>query len=179
MNWNWISRDFGRSSVHPVLKRLVETHIFSFVVGGAFITDVEKLKISSKTRSLDVENVLRFFSEVTKDGISPGSNLSTAMEVLVSGPIDKQSFLDSGILCYLIHILNVPLSPEVKQRQKATNYEVPLLLGKDHGDVGHARWLDVVAIGSLTIFSRYKEGLVPLRSIQLHRHAMQVDALEF
>ncbi len=37
----------------------------------------------------------------------------------------------------------------------------------------------VVAIGSLTIFSRYKEGLVPLRSIQLHRHAMHVDALEF
>jgi hypothetical protein len=33
----------------------------------------------------------------------------------------------------------------------------------------------MVANGSLTIFSRYKEGLVPLHSIQLHRHAMQVN----
>lgn len=46
--------------------RLVETHIFSFVVGRAFVTDIEKLKISSKTRSLDVLKVLQFFSEVTK-----------------------------------------------------------------------------------------------------------------
>lgn len=37
----------------------------------------------------------------------------------------------------------------------------------------------MVATGSLTIFSRYKEGLVPLHSIQLHRHAMQVDALSY
>jgi hypothetical protein len=42
--------------------RLVETHIFSFVVGRAFVTDIEKLKISSKTRSLDVVKVLIFFS---------------------------------------------------------------------------------------------------------------------
>ena len=33
----------------------------------------------------------------------------------------------------------------------------------------------MVANGSLTIFSQYKEGLVPLHSIQLHRHAMQVN----
>jgi hypothetical protein len=46
--------------------RLVETHIFSFVVGRAFVTDIDKLKIGSKTRSLDVEKVLRFFSEATK-----------------------------------------------------------------------------------------------------------------
>lgn len=46
--------------------RLVETHIFSFVVGRAFVTDIEKLKISCKTRSLDVVKVLKFFSEVTK-----------------------------------------------------------------------------------------------------------------
>lgn len=32
----------------------------------------------------------------------------------------------------------------------------------------------VVANGSLIVFARYKEGLVPLHSIQLHRHAMQV-----
>lgn len=46
--------------------RLVEIHIFSFVVGRAFVTDIEKLKISSKMRSLNVVKVLRFFSEVTK-----------------------------------------------------------------------------------------------------------------
>lgn len=48
--------------------RLVETHIFSFVLGRAFVTDIEKLKISSRTRYLDVEKVLKFFSEVTKVG---------------------------------------------------------------------------------------------------------------
>jgi hypothetical protein len=30
------------------------------------VTDIEKLKIGSKTRSLNVEKVLRFFSDVTK-----------------------------------------------------------------------------------------------------------------
>ena len=43
--------------------RLVETHIFSFVVGRAFVTDIEKLKISSKRRSLDVVKVLKYFAE--------------------------------------------------------------------------------------------------------------------
>ena len=46
--------------------RLVGTHIFSFVVGRAFVTDIEKLKLSSKTRSLEVRRVLNFFAEVTK-----------------------------------------------------------------------------------------------------------------
>lgn len=32
----------------------------------------------------------------------------------------------------------------------------------------------MVANGSLVAFSHYKEGLVPLHTIQLHRHAMQV-----
>lgn len=32
----------------------------------------------------------------------------------------------------------------------------------------------MVANGSLLAFSQYKEGLVPLHNIQLHRHAMQV-----
>lgn len=35
----------------------------------------------------------------------------------------------------------------------------------------------MVANGSLVIFARYKEGLVPLHSMQLHRHAMQVDGM--
>lgn len=46
--------------------RLVETHIFSFVVGRAFVTDIDKLKLSSKTRSLEAEKLLLFFMEVTK-----------------------------------------------------------------------------------------------------------------
>lgn len=53
--------------------RLVETHIFSFVVGRAFVADIEKLKISSKTRSLDVVKVLKFFSVVTKVCLMPVS----------------------------------------------------------------------------------------------------------
>lgn len=32
----------------------------------------------------------------------------------------------------------------------------------------------MVANGSLFVFSLYKEGRVPLHNIQLHRHAMQV-----
>lgn len=34
----------------------------------------------------------------------------------------------------------------------------------------------MVATGSLTVFSQFKEGFVSLHTIQLHRHAMQVDA---
>lgn len=33
---------------------------------------------------------------------------------------------------------------------------------------------NMVANGSLVVFTQYKEGLVPLHAIQLHRHAMQV-----
>lgn len=35
----------------------------------------------------------------------------------------------------------------------------------------------MVAHGSLVVFSQYKEGLVPLHAIQLHRHAMQVTQI--
>lgn len=59
---------------------LVETHIFSFVVGRAFVTDIEKLKISSKTRSLDAAEVLRFFTQVTKVCLS--YNLSLNVDYL-------------------------------------------------------------------------------------------------
>ncbi|KAL7211735.1 hypothetical protein ACSBR2_014572 [Camellia fascicularis] len=54
------------TNVAQLLTMLVETHIFSFVVGRAFVTDIEKLKISSKSRSLDIGRVLSFFLEVTK-----------------------------------------------------------------------------------------------------------------
>lgn len=35
----------------------------------------------------------------------------------------------------------------------------------------------MVANGSLVAFSQYKEGMVPLHTIQLHRHAMQVKLI--
>ncbi|PPD93081.1 hypothetical protein GOBAR_DD09975 [Gossypium barbadense] len=200
------------ANVAQLVTLLVETHIFSFVVGRAFVTDIEKLKISSKTKSLDVLKVLRFFSEVTEGGFSPGSNLLTAVEILVSGPIDKQSLLDSGIFCCLIHVLNALLCPdEANQRLKINYTEEPMLAEKDStADVGQARRLEVegsvvhimkalashplaaqslieddslmllfqmVANGSVTVFSKYKEGLVSLHIIQLHRHAMQILAL--
>lgn len=33
---------------------------------------------------------------------------------------------------------------------------------------------EMVANGSLAVFAQFREGLVPLHTIQLHRHAMQV-----
>jgi hypothetical protein len=193
------------ANVAQIITMLVETHIFSFVVGRAFVSDIDKLKISSKTRSLKIELVLNFFTEVTEDGIMPGANLLSAVEILVSGPIDKQSLLDSGILCCLIHILNALLGPdESNLKQKANTYE------HFEGDTGPDRRLEVegsvvhvmkalashpsaaqclieddslqllfqmVANGSLTVFSLYKEGRVSLHTIQLHRHAMQILGL--
>ncbi|XP_019441893.1 PREDICTED: protein SPIRRIG-like isoform X1 [Lupinus angustifolius] len=202
-----------QANVAQLVTMLVETHIFSFVVGRAFVTDIDKLKISSKTRSLDVAQVLKFFSEVTKDGISPGANLLASVEILVSGPIDKQSLLDSGIFCCLIHVLNVLLDPDVtiQRPNAAVDLEEQSVLQKHYnGDVEQDRQLEVegsvvhimkalashasaaqslaeddslqllfqmVAKGSLIVFSRYKDGLVPLHSIQLHRHAMQILVL--
>ncbi|KAL8142570.1 hypothetical protein V2J09_015602 [Rumex salicifolius] len=120
------------ANVAQLVTMLVETHIFSFVVGRAFVTDVEKLMISNRTRSLDVVEVLRFFSEVTEDGINPGSNLLSTIEVLVSGPIDKQPLLDSGIFCCLIHILNALLGFGDTNRSKIPSDHNGLLQdGKD------------------------------------------------
>ncbi|KAK9040930.1 hypothetical protein V6N11_016064 [Hibiscus sabdariffa] len=201
-----------QTNVAQLVTLLVETHIFSFVVGRAFVTDIEKLKIRNKTRSLDVLKVLWFFSEVTEGGFSPGSNLLTAVEILVSGPIDKQSLLDSGIFCCLVNLLNALLSPdEASQRLKINDHEESILGEKESAaDVGQARRLEVegsvlhimkalashpsaaqslieddslmllfqmVANGSVMVFSRYKEGLVSLHIIQLHRHAMQILGL--
>ncbi|CAN8295817.1 unnamed protein product [Cochlearia groenlandica] len=196
------------ASVDQLITMLVETHIFSFVIGRAFVTDIEKLKIGSKTRSLDVEKVLRFFSDVTKEGFSPGANLLTAVEVLVSGPIDKQSLLDSGIFCCLIHILSALLAYNELRKSKISTDLEEVSAVKDAGNrVRQTRRLEVegsvvhimkalasnpsaaqcliedesleslfniVADGSVTVFSQYKEGLVPLHCIQLHRHAMQI-----
>ncbi|KAK7245429.1 hypothetical protein RIF29_40275 [Crotalaria pallida] len=201
------------ANVAQSVTRLVETHIFSFVVGRAFLTDIEKLKISSRKRSLDVAQVLKYFSEATKDGISTGANLLTALEILVSGPVDKQSLLDSGIFCYLVQIFNSLLDPNttIQPPNAALDDEGVFVLQKSYNDdVEQVRRFEVegsvvhmmkalashpsaaqslieddsllllfqmVAKGSMIIFSRYKEGLVPLHSIQLHRHAMQILGL--
>ncbi|KAG9155685.1 hypothetical protein Leryth_003953 [Lithospermum erythrorhizon] len=200
-----------QANVAQLITMLVEIHIFSFVVGRAFVTDIEKLKLSSKTRSLEGAKVLNFFSEVTKDGFKPGANLLHAVEVLVLGPIDKQSLLDSGILCCLIHVLNALLnSHDGSQLQKFVDDEKPVVALDNSDGGGSIRLLEVegsvvhimkalsshpsaaqsliednslqllfqmVANGSLVVFSKYKQGLVPLHAIQLHRHAMQILGL--
>nr|XP_043610012.1 protein SPIRRIG-like [Erigeron canadensis] len=195
------------SNVAQLITMLVETHIFSFVVGRAFVTDIEKLRLSSKSRLLEIDTLIGYFSEVTEGGIQAGSNLLQAVEYLVSGPIDKQSLLDSGIFCCLIHILNALLGPDGRNTwQKVTSIEMgPEVMdntGPDRrleveGSVVHIMkalashtaaaqsliedkslqlLFEMVANGS-SIFSRYKEGLVPLHNIQLHRHAMQILGL--
>ncbi|XP_048431073.1 protein SPIRRIG-like isoform X2 [Pyrus x bretschneideri] len=93
--------------------------------------------------------------------------------------IYKHSLLDSGILCCLVHILNALLDPdEANQKQKATDRDELFTTEKDYdGDAGQVRRLEMVANGSLIVFSRHKEGPVLLHSIQLHRHAMQILVL--
>ncbi|KZV32196.1 BEACH domain-containing protein lvsA [Dorcoceras hygrometricum] len=214
---NWTVEMFCRlvkkhANVTQLITMLVETHIFSFVVGRAFVTDIEKLKLSSKARTLEVEKVLLYFSETTKDGIRPGANLLHAVEVLVSGPIDKQSFLDSGILSCLIHVLYALLSPDGDGQRRTLNDNEELLFAEETCDAENrpVRRLEVegsvvhimkalathpsapqsliednslqllfqmVANGSLGVFSQFKHGLVPLHTIQLHRHAMQILGL--
>ncbi|KAI3676423.1 hypothetical protein L1987_86031 [Smallanthus sonchifolius] len=164
-------------------------------------TYIEKLGSSSKARLLEIESLIGYFSEVTEDGIQPGSNLLQAVEYLVSGPIDKQSLLDSGILCCLVHILNALLGHDRQDtRHEVTSVEDEAEVMDNTGpdrrlecsayyeglashpaaaqslieDKSLQLLFEMVANGSLILFSRYKEGLVPLHSIQLHRHAMQI-----
>ncbi|XP_076960004.1 protein SPIRRIG-like [Bidens hawaiensis] len=196
------------SNVSQLITMLVETHVFSFVVGRAFVTDIDKLRLSNKLRSLEIQSLIGYFSEITEDGIQPGSNLLQAVEYLVSGPIDKPSLLDSGILCCLVHILNALLGSDgifTNQKIASTEDEPEVMdsTGPDRrleveGSVVHIMkalanhpaaaqsliedkslqlLFEMVANGSLILFSRYKEGLIPLHSIQLHRHAMQILGL--
>ncbi|XP_051143431.1 protein SPIRRIG-like [Andrographis paniculata] len=124
---NWTLEFFCRlgkqqSNVPQVINMLAEPHVFAFTVGRAFVTEVEKLRLKCKTKSLEVDRVMAFFSETTKDGIRPGANLLRALEILVFGPVDKQSFLDSGIFCCLIHVLNTLLTPDgLRKRQQLTD----------------------------------------------------------
>ncbi|KAK8962558.1 hypothetical protein KSP40_PGU005873 [Platanthera guangdongensis] len=199
-----------RYDVAQLVTKLVEAHIFSFVVGRAFVTDVEKLRMYSKGRSLRVAKVINFFSDLPKDSMSPGSNLLFAVEVLVTGPVDKQPLLDSGIFCCLIQILNALLSPdESSQKQFGLDESVSSVKSSD-ADIVQVRRLEVegsvvhimkalashpsaapslieddslqllfnmVTNGSLNVFSQFKDGLVRLHTIQLHRHAMQILGL--
>ncbi|WOL03138.1 protein SPIRRIG-like [Canna indica] len=200
-----------QTNVAQLITKFVEGHIFSFVVGRAFVTDVEKLRIYSKGNSLNVTNIISFFSEV-KDGFSRGSNLLYAVEVLVTGAIDKQSLLDSGILCCLIHILNALLNPNEFKAEQFDTLKEPTKSGQnmDDKDALRVRRLEIegsivhimkalashpsaapslieddslqmlfhmVANGSLNVFSQFRDGLVPLHTIQLHRHAMQILGL--
>ncbi|KAK3149380.1 hypothetical protein QOZ80_3AG0216630 [Eleusine coracana subsp. coracana] len=199
------------SSIAQLVTKLVEAHVFSFVIGRAFVTDVEKLRIHSKGRALHVADVIGFFSDITELGICPGSNLLYAVEVLVTETNDRQPLLDSGILCCLIYILNSLLSPdeyspnpspvgrEGSKSDKSKDWDpkqsrrleieasvvhimkalashpsaAPSLIEDDALQV----LFHMVANGSLTVFSQFKEGLLPLHTIQLHRHAMQVLGL--
>lgn len=199
------------SSVAQLVTKLVEGHIFSFVIGRAFVTDVEKLRIHSKGRPLRVTDVIGFFSDTTELGICPGSNLLYAVEVLVTETNDRQPLLDSGILCCLIYILNSLLSPnenstdtlpvhqEGSRNEKNKNLDpmqsrrleiegsvihimkalashqsaAPSLIEDDALQV----LFHMVANGSLSVLSQFRDGIVPLHTIQLHRHAMQVLGL--
>ncbi|KAJ9548207.1 hypothetical protein OSB04_020750 [Centaurea solstitialis] len=279
------------SDAAQLITILVETHVFSFVVGRAFVSDIEKLRTSSKTRTLEIESVIDFFSEVNKDGIQAGSNLLNAVEFLVTGSIDKQSLLDSGIFCCLVHILNALLGADggnvkqnvvtVEEESEVTENVAPdrrleVAFGSWNGirwnwnssrnltlkelelEFDHTFWsggfdgaggglrgagggfdgaggtgggfggggggadggvrgaggggdgsggegsilhimkalashptaaqsliednslkllFEMVSNGALVLFSRYQEGLVPLHTIQLHRHAKQVLGL--
>lgn len=199
------------SSVAQLVAKLVEAHVFSFVIGRAFVTDVEKLRIHSKGRSLRVADVIGFFSDITELGICPGSNLLYAVEVLVTETNDKQPLLDSGILCCLIYILNSLLNPNEYSpstspaRQAGSKIEESKKLDPTQsrrleieGSVIHIMkalsshqsaapslieddalqvLFHMVANGSLSVFSQFRDGIVPLHTIQLHRHAMQVLGL--
>ncbi|CAN6303589.1 unnamed protein product [Urochloa humidicola] len=199
------------SSVAQLVAKLVEAHVFSFVIGRAFVTDVEKLRIHSKGRSLHVADVIGFFSDITELGICPGSNLLYAVEVVVTETNDKQPLLDSGILCCLIYILNSLLNPnEYSPRTSPVRQAGSKIEESKNLDTMQSRRLEIegsvihimkalashqsaapslieddalqvlfhmVANGSLSVFSQFRDGIVPLHTIQLHRHAMQVLGL--
>ena len=62
-------------------------------------------------------------------------------------PIDKQSLLDSGIFCCLIHILNALLDPdEANQRERIASNEEKSALVEEHNVLGRqGRRLEVTS----------------------------------
>ncbi|THU68449.1 hypothetical protein C4D60_Mb08t04000 [Musa balbisiana] len=141
-----------QSNVAQLITKFVEVHIFSFVVGRAFVTDCEKLRIYSKGKSLNVANIISFFSEV-KEGISRGSNLLYAVEFLVTG-------IEGSIM----HIMKALASHPSAAPSLIEDDSLQLLF-------------HMVANGSSHVFAQFGDGLVPLHTIQLHRHAMQILGL--
>jgi len=66
-------------------------------------------------------------------------------------PVDKQSLLDSGILCCLIHILNSLLGPnEGYLRQKVSNEEELLVTEENQDNVESSRRLEVPSLNVLS-----------------------------
>ena len=63
-------------------------------------------------------------------------------------PVDKQSLLDSGIFCCLIHILNALLNPEESnQTQSKFGLEEPISSEKsNNGDTLQVRRLEVISV---------------------------------
>nr|GMD69010.1 protein SPIRRIG [Ipomoea batatas]GMD71081.1 protein SPIRRIG [Ipomoea batatas] len=90
----------------------------------------------------------------SQDGINLGANLLYAVEVLVSGPTDKQSLLDSGILCCLIHILNSLLGlNEGHLRQNVGSDKEPVMAERNlRGDTGSVCWLEVVSLHACSVY---------------------------
>ncbi|KAJ3673307.1 hypothetical protein LUZ60_006681 [Juncus effusus] len=199
-----------QSSVAQLSSKLVESHIFCFVLGRAFQTDIEKIRTQKgKNVPLNVSDVMSYFTETTKEGIMPGSNMLYAVEVLVTGPIDKQHLLDSGILSSLVYILEALLSVDESYKKESDSdesdekqtdsYTSRVRRLEIEGSVVHIMkalashplagasslieddtlelLFKMVSNGSLTVFAQLREGAVPLHTVQLHRHAMQILGL--
>ncbi|KAI3886193.1 hypothetical protein MKX03_010713 [Papaver bracteatum] len=153
-----------RADIPHLLTLLDEAKLFPFVVGRAFVTDIGKLNIFWKMRSFDGMEVVKFFSQVNKEGIIPGLNPLYAVEVLASGLVDKQPLLDSGILCCLVHILYALLNNNISDHvELAVNTGDSTVLEKDpEGNVKEDQRLEVE--GSI---------LHTIKALASHRSAAQ------
>ncbi|KAF3774550.1 SPIRRIG protein [Nymphaea thermarum] len=81
-------------------------------------SSLEKEKEDALNVAVDIFcRLVKWKTDVSQESINPGLNLLYAIQALVSGHLDKQPLLDSGILCCLIHILNALLSPDNENNQ--------------------------------------------------------------
>ncbi|KAH9318302.1 hypothetical protein KI387_020071, partial [Taxus chinensis] len=197
----------AKDHVNPaqLTTKLVDAHLFSFVVGRALVVDIGKLRNTDQKGSLDKGAVLKFFTEVPEDSSSIGSSLLYALESLVSPPLDVQPLLDSGVLCSLIQLLHALLTPVHREswdsEMKADSF---ISANKVYdGDNRQVQRLEVEgsivhimkalssrpgAAHSLIeddsfqllfqmVASGENIGTLPLHIIQLHRHSMQILGL--
>ncbi|XP_057826965.2 protein SPIRRIG isoform X1 [Cryptomeria japonica] len=197
----------AKENVNPaqLLTKLIDAHLFSFVVGKALVVDIGKLKNTDHKGSLDKGGVLKYFTEVLEDGSSIGSSFLYALENLVSPPIDVQPLLDSGVLCCLIQLLHVLLTPTDRVSQDSeTKAELMVFPSRVYdGDIRQVQRIEVEgnivhimkalasrpgAAQSLIeddslqlLFEMVAKGqsigTLPLHIIQLHRHAVQILGL--